>query len=141
MPRALAFALSLLLASPLWAATGTLRVSGDWGGEVDARITQIAQLKRDGTRVVITGVCASACTLYLALPTTCVAKGARLGFHGPQAKEGFMPLATFNTYQQLMADHYPPRMAAWFKAGPGSGMDGEDWLNARQAVAMGAKAC
>jgi hypothetical protein len=140
MFRALAFALSLL-AAPVWADVGTLRVSGDWGGEVDARVAEVARLERDGTRVVISGVCASACTLYLALPTTCLARGAKLGFHGPQAAQGFMPLATFERYQALMAGHYPPRMAAWFLQGPGSGMDGEAWLTAQQAVGMGAKAC
>jgi len=139
MLRATLLAL-VLFAAPA-SAGGTLRVSGDWGGEVDQRVARIAQMERDGTRVVVSGVCASACTLYLKLPTTCLTAGARLGFHGPQTDQGFMPLDTFTRYQSLMAAHYPPRMARWFVGGPGAGMDGEAWLTAKQAIAMGARAC
>lgn len=140
MLRAVLFAL-LLFTVP--AAGATLRVSNDWGGPVDDRVKAIARLEATGTQVRITGVCASACTLYLKLPTTCVAPGARLGFHGPQADNdlGVLPLDTFNRYQRLMASHYPAKLSAWFLQGPGADMDGEEWLSARQAVAMGVPAC
>ncbi len=66
-------------------ALPVFHVRNDPGGHVvdyDLRRREMAQ---QGRPVRFSGRCDSACTLYLALPSTqtCVARGARFGFHLP----------------------------------------------------------
>jgi hypothetical protein len=67
-----------------------LEVSGDvWitydpGGEIAQHVSSFAALERSGARVVIDGLCESACTLILGIiPSNrlCVTPRARFGFH------------------------------------------------------------
>lgn len=136
-------ALLLALPAPADARADVKRVSHDLGGPVDARLDEIAHLDADGTPVVIAGTCASACTLYLALETTCLAPGARLGFHAPTTDGPFGAISprALRARAQQMADHYPAPMAAWFLDGPAWDLDGVTWLTAQQAERLGAKRC
>jgi hypothetical protein len=61
--------------------------SVDSGGAVVTYALNMLKLKRSGAEVRFTGRCASACTLYLALPRhqTCIARGASFRFHSPYA--------------------------------------------------------
>ena len=75
------------------AASATMRISDDVGGRIGAYVDQYSQVRNTGERVVIDGVCLSACTLVLGIVPRnriCVTRRAMLGFHaawmpGPRA--------------------------------------------------------
>jgi hypothetical protein len=107
--------LALGCAQPLH-AQATKIIRNDPGGPVTARLQEIARLRSTGIRIEIRGNCASACTLYLGLPNTCVALSSRLGFHGPQSQYYgvSLPPPEFEHWSRIMAGHYPGAMRAWF---------------------------
>lgn len=126
-----------------WTSTPTKVVDYDMGGEVQPRMAEIEQLRKDGTKVVIRGECVSSCTLYLALPKTCVMPTAKLGFHGPSSRWKGIPLprAEFERVSRLMATYYPPMIEEWFlKTGR---MITEEYyvISGADAVKMGARPC
>lgn len=72
-----------LSASPA-AAASEYRVTRDHGGHVDEYKAKYARIRDRGRRVVIDGICNSACTLVLGivpLSRICVTPRASLGFH------------------------------------------------------------
>jgi len=82
--RRLAFA--LLAPFALWSscATADYRITRDHGGLVDQYKVKYASIRDRGERVVIDGICNSACTLVLGivpLNRVCVTPRASLGFH------------------------------------------------------------
>jgi hypothetical protein len=82
--RRLAFA--LLAPFALWSscATADYRITRDHGGLVDQYKVKYAAIRDRGERVVIDGICNSACTLVLGivpLNRVCVTPRASLGFH------------------------------------------------------------
>ena len=82
--RRLAFA--LLVPFALWGscASADYRITRDHGGLVDQYKVKYASIRDRGERVVIDGICNSACTLVLGivpLNRICVTPRASLGFH------------------------------------------------------------
>ncbi len=78
----------LLLAVPvvLWnsAARADYRITRDHGGMVDEYKAKYALIRDRGERIIIDGICNSACTLLLGivpLNRVCVTPRASLGFH------------------------------------------------------------
>jgi len=118
-------------------------VRNDPGGAVENRLHEIAQLRLAGTRIEIRGECVSACTMLLGLPNTCVARSSRLGFHGPQSQYYGVSLAPdqFEYWSQVMADHYPAAMRAWFIKEARKTTMGVITISGSQAIKMGARAC
>jgi len=118
-------------------------VRNDKGGNVEQRVHQIEQLRQAGTRVRIVGRCDSACTMFLGLPRACVARTARLGFHGPQSQYyGIsLPPHQFEYWSGVMADHYPPRLRARFMAEWRNTTMGLHVISGAEAIRMGARAC
>src|SRR6266511_3777444 len=79
--RSLAISLLLLTASP---AVADYRVTRDFGGEVESYKAKYQRIRDKGERVIIDGICNSACTLVLGivpLNRICVTPRASLGFH------------------------------------------------------------
>ena len=80
----LAFALLLPLVLWNFSADADYRVTRDHGGLVDEYKAKYAQIRDRGERVIIDGICNSACTLVLGivpLNRVCVTPRASLGFH------------------------------------------------------------
>ena len=80
--------LAWLLVVPVLLASGSaradLRIARDYGGWVDQYKVKYASIRDRGERVIIDGICNSACTLVLGivpLNRICVTPRARLGFH------------------------------------------------------------
>jgi hypothetical protein len=99
------------------AASSVLHVSDDGGGSIQHRVLQINAIRSAGGKVEIrSGYCHSACTLFLALPETCVSPHVEFGFHGPGiAAKGLVMLPSqFEHWSQIMAAHYPPPLQKWF---------------------------
>ena len=118
-------------------------VSHDPGGPVEARAREIVQLRARDARVEIRGDCWSSCTMYLALPRTCVSRDALLGFHGPGSGMpgiGLIP-AEFERASQMMARHYPEPLRGWFLREGRVRTVGFHRFSGRQLIAMGLAEC
>jgi len=131
-----------LAALIIWACLGTwlfadITVTRDLGGRIGARITEIEQLGEAEVRII--GLCASACTMYLALPNVCVAPGARLVFHGPMSLRGD-PLAPAEAlrWSEAMARHYPAALRQWFMQ---SARFQSQTLRGADMIRMGVRQC
>ncbi len=82
--RRFAFALLLPLVLGSSSAFADYRITRDHGGLVDQYKTKYASIRDRGERVIIDGICNSACTLVLGivpLNRVCVTPRASLGFH------------------------------------------------------------
>lgn len=79
--RFFVFLLLLLVAAP---AQADLRITRDHGGYVEQYKEKYQRIRRRGERVIIDGICNSACTLVFGivpLNKVCVTPRASLGFH------------------------------------------------------------
>ena len=75
---------AILLALSTSAAAADYRITRDHGGLVDEYKAKYAKIRDRGERVIIDGICNSACTLVLGivpLNRICVTPKASLGFH------------------------------------------------------------
>ena len=91
-----------------------VRIQNDRGGYVIQYAMKLQALREAGTRVQFTGGCLSACTLYLALPTsqTCISPRASFSFHaaygaGPKGNR----IAT-----SFMLNKYPGWVRTWISS-------------------------
>jgi hypothetical protein len=79
--RILAFTAAVLWCGP---ALADVRIARDFGGYVDQYKAKYERIKARGERVILDGVCNSACTLVLGivpLNRICATPRASLGFH------------------------------------------------------------
>ena len=77
----LALVLPAILISP---ARADLRITRDHGGYVEEYKAKYERIRQNGERVIIDGICNSACTLVLGIVPNnriCVTPRASLGFH------------------------------------------------------------
>ena len=110
-----ALLLSLLASSP---ARADLRITRDHGGYVEEYKTKYERIRDHHERVIIDGICNSACTLVLGivpLNRVCVTPRASLGFHQAYYDKrwtaGLRVTSTAGT-DELMS-YYPPAVKAW----------------------------
>ena len=76
-------ALLLVILLPA-SARADVRITRDFGGHVDQYKKRYAEIRDRGERVIIDGICNSACTLVLGivpLNKICVTPRASMGFH------------------------------------------------------------
>ena len=81
MLRLASFLLAFAITSPAFA---DLRITRDFGGYVEEYKAKYQRIRETGERVIIDGICNSACTLVLGivpLQHICVTPRASLGFH------------------------------------------------------------
>lgn len=66
-----------------YASARAVVVKSERGGDLVNYARRVSRIRRSNVPVRITGSCQSACTLFLALPTTqtCITPGASFGFH------------------------------------------------------------
>ena len=86
-------------------------VWNDSGGRVLAYRIRAMKLRQEGTRLEFHGACASACTLYLALPSRqlCITRNVSFRFHAPYgASESGNAVAA-----AYMMKLYPPWVKSW----------------------------
>src|SRR4051795_867207 len=107
--RALA---AILLALSTTAASADYRITRDHGGLVDDYKAKYARLRDRGERVIIDGICNSACTLVLGivpLNRICVTPRASLGVHEAYLDKRWtagIRVASMDGTKDLLA-HYP----------------------------------
>jgi hypothetical protein len=108
----------LLLPAAVWAsgAYADYRITQDYGGSIERYKAKYALIRDRGERVIIDGICDSACTLVLGivpLERVCATARASLGFHMPyyEATEGVKVVSYLRT-AEMMA-HYPETVRQW----------------------------
>jgi hypothetical protein len=114
----------ILLALSTTAATADYRITRDHGGLVDDYKAKYAQLRERGERVIIDGICNSACTLVLGivpLNRICVTPRASLGFHQAYYDKRWtmgMKVASAEGTADLVS-YYPVTVREWIKRNGG----------------------
>lgn len=99
-------------------AVADYRITRDHGGLVESYKAKYAKLRDKGERIIIDGICNSACTLVLGivpLNRICVTPRASLGFHQAYVDKRWtlgLRVASFAGTADLMA-HYPPTVKDW----------------------------
>jgi hypothetical protein len=106
-----------LIALALCGSAHAVTIRNDNGGQLDEYWQRwLAYAQRDEW-VEFAGDCASACTIYLALPNACVGRGAKFLFHAPSNPEP-SDSAILNEFTDAlslvwMLNLYPPWVKAW----------------------------
>jgi hypothetical protein len=115
--RGLLVLLVLLCAGP---AGADYRVTRDHGGLVETYKERYSRLRDRGERVVIDGICNSACTLVLGivpLNRICVTPRASIGVHEAYIDKRWtagIRVASSSGTSDLMS-YYPPPLKDWIK--------------------------
>jgi hypothetical protein len=112
--------LLLLLAAALWvsSARADYRITRDHGGLVDEYKAKYAAIRDRGERVIIDGICNSACTLVLGivpLNRVCVTPRASLGVHQAyydKATTFGVKVTSYAGTADLMS-YYPDPLKEW----------------------------
>jgi hypothetical protein len=114
----------IILALSTTAASADYRITRDHGGLVDDYKAKFAQLRDRGERVIIDGICNSACTLVLGivpLNRICVTPRASLGFHQAYYDKRWtmgVKVASAEGTADLVS-YYPSSVREWIKRNGG----------------------
>ena len=115
--RRLGVAVAILCVSAA-SALADLRITRDHGGEVDKYKAKYKQIAERGERVIIDGICNSACTLVLGivpLKKICVTPRASLGFHAAYFDKAYtfgVKVTSYAGTADLMS-YYPSSVKQW----------------------------
>lgn len=98
------------------AASAKYVITHDNGGNIVVYRDKFVAVRDSGEKVVIDGVCQSACTLVLSLlprERICVTKRASLGFHAGKFPDSKLPSAEASKF---IYSTYPPWIQKWVSA-------------------------
>ncbi len=110
----------------LWTsvAAADYRITRDHGGYVEDYKTKYAKIRDRGERVIIDGICNSACTLVLGivpLNRICVTPKASLGFHQAYYDKAWtfgLKITSYAGTAELMS-YYPQSVKDWISRNGG----------------------
>src|SRR5690348_336562 len=109
-----------IIVALLWCgpAFAELRIARDFGGYVEEYKAKYAKIRDRGERVVIDGICNSACTLVLGivpLNRVCVTPKASLGFHQAYYDKAWTFGLKVTSYAGTadLVSYYPPSVKDW----------------------------
>lgn len=108
------------------AARADVRITRDFGGHVQQYKKRYAEIRDRGERVVIDGICNSACTLVLGivpLNKICVTPRAALGFHQAYYDKRYtagLYVASYAGTDELLS-YYPETLKDWIDQQGGLG--------------------
>jgi hypothetical protein len=136
IPAAALAAMLVLADTPT--SHAVVRIANDRGGQIGRYVDRFEKLRASGQRIIIDGLCASACTIVLgAIPydRICVTPNANLAFHaawdfGRRGRAIPNPAATSDLF--LM---YPAQIRGWI-ASRGGLTPRTIFLRGRQLAAM-----
>lgn len=97
-------------------ASSVVIISSDKGGQIGPYYARYKQIRRTGERVVIDGVCFSACTIVLGLiprNRLCATPNAVLGFHAAWAPGGWGRIGSSQEATRFLLDIYPAAVRRW----------------------------
>jgi len=95
-----------LTPQPGAAVDKTYRITRDTGGIIGLYLDHYRMLKYNHTKIIVDGLCNSACTLALANPDLCVTERAWFGFHSASTQAG----------TDLLMATYPKQVKEWIAA-------------------------
>lgn len=131
-----ALAVAVALATPAQASE-TVIITNDRGGLIPDYIERARAYDRAGTLVVLDGLCASACTIFLTMRRVCVTERARLRFHASSIDGVILPDG--NAMMREQYERVSPRLARWFDREAAHRIDGDTaLLRLRDLQRMGA---
>ena len=112
---------STLLVLASTQAFADYRITRDFGGLVEQYKAKYAQIRDRGERVVIDGICNSACTLVLGIVPrhkVCVTPRASLGFHAAYFDRSYTMGAKVTSYAGTadLMSHYPSSVREWIRS-------------------------
>jgi hypothetical protein len=97
-------------------ASAVVRIKDDHGGNIGEYWSRFTALRDSGDRVMIDGICSSACTLVLGLVPSeriCVTKNASLGFHAAW-RPGLLGAQVINEpATRTLMSSYPAPIRQW----------------------------
>jgi hypothetical protein len=116
----IAVGLLLAISVPSFATT---RIGNDRGGSLGEYLLKFTQLRDSGERVIIDGICFSACTLVTIIPKEriCVTERAVLGFHAGWVNDRNGNRATSVEGTRVLFELYPPTIRSWINNHGGLG--------------------
>ena len=107
-------AAALLLAG-IGASQAAVRIANDVGGRIDRYLDGYEKLGASGKMVIIDGLCASACTIVLAMvprEKICVTPNANLAFHAAWDFGAHRRITNFEATRMLFT-MYPVQVQRW----------------------------
>ena len=119
----LALLLSLLVATPVQ-AQAVLHITRDHGGYIEEYKAKYQQIRDTHQRVIIDGICNSACTLVFGIVPMnkiCVTPRASLGFHQAYYDKAFtfgIKVTSAEGTSELMS-YYPDTVKDWIRRNGG----------------------
>jgi hypothetical protein len=138
----LALALALCAGGPTHARADVVIVGNDYGGVLIPRLANLQAIKLRGATVEIRGdICASACTLYLGLETTCILPKTRFGFHGPSQHGKPLPQADYERLSQVVAAQYPLVLRDWFMTSGRETLVRMQFITGQTLIGLGLRQC
>ena len=126
--------LSLFAAEP---ARAVLHITRDHGGYVEEYKDKYKRIRDSGERVVIDGICNSACTLVFGivpLNKICVTPRASLGFHQAYYDKAFtfgIKVTSLEGTSELMS-YYPDPLKDWIRRNGGLTTEMKKITNGRE---------
>ena len=121
LARLLILPVSLMLCAP---AQADLRITRDHGGYVEEYKAKYERIAKSGERVIIDGICNSACTLVFGIVPMnkiCVTPKASLGFHQAYYDKAFtfgIKVMSSEGTSDLMS-YYPDTVKDWIRRNGG----------------------
>src|SRR5581483_5100420 len=97
-------------------AAATIRIHDDPGGRIDQYLHRFAKLRHSRERIVVDGVCNSACTLLLGtIPRSriCVTERASLGFHAAWVFDDDGNHVESRAWTSVLWRNYPQSVRNW----------------------------
>jgi len=122
-------------------AFADLRITRDFGGLVEQYKAKYAKVRDRGERVIIDGICNSACTLVLGivpLNRICATPRASLGFHQAYYDKRWtagLRVTSVAGTDELMS-YYPPTVKAWLARKGGLSAEMKRVLNGMELWAI-----
>jgi hypothetical protein len=120
-PLLLSLTLLVVMSTP---AHAVLHITRDHGGYVDEYKTKYKRIRDRGERVVIDGICNSACTLvfgFVPMNKICVTPRASVGFHQAYYDKAFtfgIKVTSAEGTSDLMS-YYPETVKDWIRRNGG----------------------
>lgn len=110
---------AVLLLASLEASNAEIRITGDRGGQIGRYVDKYERLRSSGQKVMIDGLCASACTIVLAaIPRDkiCVTPNANLAFHAAWDFGDHGRVVTNPEATQMLYSMYPSQIRRWISS-------------------------
>jgi len=104
------FVLALTLLMAVLVSAPSSARAGDLGGNLLTYTAQVDRLNREKREKRISGVCASACSVFLGVRRVCIERDAQVWFHSAYQPASMRPDPTGTL---VMLSYYPRRVRRW----------------------------